>query len=107
MRGAYIEAMNANPDIWQKAYEGACNHSVAHSPRDRSAPCGADVAERDRTVNSEKIAATGQKMIDSVQAFLEGYGRLGQINRQEPTDILIGLKRLTTGNNNVLEWPRI
>lgn len=100
--GAYIEAMNANPDIWQKAYEG---HVIIVSPTHLVTVVR--LVEQmwqneDRTVNSEKIATTGQKMIDSVQAFLKDMDDLGKSIDKSQQMYSSALKRLTTGNNNVL-----
>lgn len=100
--GAYIEAMNLKPDLWQKAYEG---HVIIVSPTHLVTVVR--LVEQmwqneDRTVNSEKIASTAKAMIDSVQAFLTDMATIGTQLSKAHTAYDSALKRLTTGNNNVM-----
>ncbi len=100
--GAYIEAMNANADLWQKAYDG---HVIIVSPTHLVTVVR--LVEQmwqneDRTVNSEKIASTAQAMIDSVSAFLKDMSAMGDSLEKAQTAYDSALKRLQSGNNNIL-----
>lgn len=100
--GAYIEAMNANPDLWQKAYDG---HVIIVSPTHLITVVR--LVEQmwqieDQTVNSEKIAATAQTMIESVTAFLKDMATMGDSIDKVRTAYDSAVKRLKSGNNNVL-----
>lgn len=100
--GAYIDAMNANPDLWQKAYDG---HVIIVSPTHLVTVVR--LVEQmwqieDQTVNSEKIASTAQAMIESVTAFLKDMATMGDSIDKVHAAYDSAVKRLKSGNNNVL-----
>lgn len=100
--GAYLEAMNAAPELWMKAYD---SHVVIVSPTHLVTVVR--LVEQmwqteDQSVNAQEIAAQGQKMIDSVNAFLKDMATVGSSLQNAQKFYDSALKRLESGNNNVL-----
>lgn len=100
--GAYLEAMNASPDLWQRAYD---SHVVIVSPTHLVTVVR--LVEQmwqteDQSVNSQKIADMGRTMIDSVTAFLKDMAAVGESIEKVQKAYDSAVKRLSTGNNNVL-----
>ncbi len=100
--GAYIEAMRRKPGLWETAFD---NNVVIVSPT--HLVTAVRLVEQmwlieDQSTNAQKIAETGQTMIDSVQAFLADMTAMGKSLDSAQKNYDSALKRLTTGNNNVL-----
>lgn len=100
--GAYIAAMNANPDLWQKAYDG---HVIMVSPTHLVTVVR--LVEQmwqteDQTVNSIKIAETAGKLLDSLTAFMTDLASTGDAIERTRKSYESTSKRLSTGNNNVV-----
>lgn len=100
--GAYIAAMTANPDLWQKAYDG---HVIMVSPTHLVTVVR--LVEQmwqteDQSVNSLKIAETAGKLLDSLTAFMADLASTGDAIDRARRAYDSSAKRLSTGNNNVV-----
>ena len=100
--GAYIAAMNANPELWQKAYDG---HVVIVSPTHLVTVVR--LIEQmwqteDQSVNSQKIAETAETLLTSLTAFFTDMSSVGDTLEKAQKTYDTALKRLKSGNNNVV-----
>jgi len=100
--GAYLAAMNACPDLWQKAYDG---HVVIVSPTHLVTVVR--LIEQmwqteDQSVNSMKIAETAETLLASITAFFTDMSNVGDALEKAQKSYDTALKRLRNGNNNVV-----
>lgn len=100
--GAYIAAMNAQPDLWQRAYDG---HVVIVSPTHLVTVVR--LVEQmwmteDQSVNSLKIAETAETLLASLTAFFTDMSNVGDTLEKAQKTYESALKRLSSGNNNVV-----
>ena len=100
--GAYLAAMRAKPDLWQKAFD---SHVVLASPT--HLVTALHLVEQmwkteKQNVNSEKIAEQGRKLADGIAAFLKDLSAVGDQLRKAQDTYDSALRRLQSGNNNVL-----
>ena len=99
--GAYLAAMNANPDLWMKAYD---SHVVMVSPTHLVTVV--HLVEQmwqteDQTVNTLRIAEVGTRLLDSLTAFLSDLDAVGVGLDRARSSYDSAVKRFTSGNNNV------
>ncbi|MDE6333840.1 MAG: DNA recombination protein RmuC [Muribaculaceae bacterium] len=100
--GAYLAAMNANPDLWMKAYD---SHVVMVSPTHLVTVV--HLVEQmwlteDQTVNTLRIAEFGTKLLESLTAFLADLDAVGTGLDRARSSYENAVKRFTSGNNNVV-----
>ncbi len=100
--GAYLAAMSASPELWQKAYDG---HVVIVSPTHLVTVVR--LVEQmwmteDQTVNSLKIAETAETLLNSLTAFFADMSAMGDSMERAQKSYDSALKRLRSGNNNVV-----
>ena len=100
--GAYLEAMNASPELWMKAYD---SHVIIVSPTHLVTVVR--LVEQmwqseDQSVNAQRIAEQGQAMIDSVNSFLKDMDNVGAALAKARDSFDSARRRLESGNNNVL-----
>lgn len=100
--GAYLAAMNANPDLWMKAYD---SHVVMVSPTHLVTVV--HLVEQmwqteDQTANTIRIAEFGTKLLDSLTAFLADLDAAGTGLDRARASYDSAVKRFTSGNNNVV-----
>lgn len=100
--GAYLAAMNANPDLWMKAYD---SHVVMVSPTHLVTVV--HLVEQmwqteDQTANTLRIAEFGTKLLESLTAFLADLDAIGTGIDRARGSYESAVKRFTSGNNNVV-----
>lgn len=100
--GAYMAAMQANPDLWQKAYE---RHVVIVSPTHLVTVIR--LVEQmwqteDQTAHSIAIAEEATKMLDQLNDFLNDLVSVETAIDKARDAAAKAHKRLATGNGNVL-----
>jgi len=100
--GAYLAAMNANPDLWMKAYD---SHVVPVSPTHLVTVVY--LVEQmwqteDQSANTLRIAEVGTKFLDSLTAFISDLDSVGTGIDRVRTSYDSAVKRFTSGNNNVV-----
>lgn len=100
--GAYLAAMNASSDLWQRAYD---SHVVIVSPTHLVTVVR--LVEQmwtteDQTANSLKIADTAETLLTTVTAFLADMLAVGDNMDKARKTYDSALKRLRSGNNNVV-----
>lgn len=100
--GAYLAAMNANPDLWMKAYD---SHVVMVSPTHLITVV--HLVEQmwqteDQTVNTLRIAEFGTKLLESLTSFLADLDAVGTGLDRARASYDSAVKRFTSGNNNVV-----
>lgn len=104
--GAYLAAMHAKPDLWQKAYD---SHVIMVSPTHLVTVVR--LVEQmwqteDQTVNSEKIAEEASKLLESLNSFLADMSAVGDSIDKVKKTFDSAAHRLSTGNNNVVRVAR-
>ena len=100
--GAYLAAMQANPDLWQRAYD---RHVVIVSPTHLVTVVR--LVEQmwqteDQTANSIAIAEEATRMMDQLNDFLNDLVETEKAIDKAHEKVLSAHKRLATGNGNVL-----
>lgn len=100
--GAFIAAMRAKPDLWQNAFD---SHVVLASPTHLITIL--QLVEQmwkaeKQSVNSQKIAEQGTKMLDSLNAFLSDLTSVGDSLQKAQKTYDSAVRRLREGNNNVM-----
>lgn len=100
--GAYLAAMQADVDLWQKAYD---RHVVIVSPTHLITVVR--LVEQmwlteDQTANSLAIAEEATKMLDQFNDFLKDLKDVGTAMDKARTNYDSAVKRLSTGRGNVI-----
>lgn len=100
--GAYLAAMQASPDLWQKAYD---RHVVIVSPTHLVTVVR--LVEQmwqteDQTANSLAIAEEATKMLDQLNDFLSDIISVETAIEKARSSAASAHKRLATGNGNVI-----
>ena len=100
--GAFLAAMRAKPDLWQNAFD---SHVVLASPTHLITTL--QLVEQmwkaeKQSVNAQEIALQGNKLIDSIQAFLSDLNSVGENIKKVQKSYDSAVHRLSSGNNNVL-----
>lgn len=101
--GAYMAAMQANPDLWQRAYD---RHVVIVSPTHLVTVVR--LVEQmwqteDQTANSLAIAEEATKMLDKLNDFLGDIVAIENSIAKAAESVASARKRLSTGNGNVIK----
>ena len=100
--GAYLAAMQSNPDLWQRAYD---RHVVIVSPTHLVTVVR--LVEQmwqteDQTAKSIAIAEEATRMMDQLNDFLNDLVETEKAIDKAHEKVLSAHKRLATGNGNVL-----
>lgn len=100
--GAYLAAMNADPDLWQRAYD---RNIIIVSPTHLVTVVR--LVEQmwqteDQTANSIAIAGEATKMLDQFNDFLTDLKNVGSYIDRADAAWTSAIKRLSTGNGNLV-----
>lgn len=102
IEGAYIAAMQGNPNLWNEAYK---KNVLLISPTNLIAALRliVDMWERDKqSKNAEKIAIRGGKLYEKFMGFLQSMDDVGSSIRKSQASYDKALSQLSQGRGNLL-----
>lgn len=102
IEGAYIAAMQGNPNLWNEAYK---KNVLLISPTNLIAALRliADMWDRDKqSKNAEEIAERGGKLYDKFMGFLESMSDLGNTIKRSQANYDKAISQLSEGRGNLL-----
>lgn len=102
IEGAYIAAMQGNPNLWNEAYK---KNVLLISPTNLIAALRliADMWDRDKqSKNAEEIAIRGGKLYEKFMGFLESMSDLGNTIKRSQTNYDKAISQLSEGRGNLL-----
>ena len=100
--GAYIAAMQTDPDLWQYAYE---NRVTIISPTHLISTLKLihQIWQHDKqTKNAVDIATESGKLYDKFVLFVESLGKIGKSIEDSQKSYEDAMKRLSTGSGNLI-----
>ena len=101
--GAFLAALRAKPELWQKAYE---SHVVLASPTHLITTI--QLVEQmwrveKQNVNTERIAEQGSRLLESLASILKDISSIGDhLNKSQAAYDSV-MKRVTYGRNNLVK----
>ncbi len=106
IEGAYIAAMQGNPNLWNEAYK---KNVLLISPTNLIAALRMIVGMWDRdkqSKNAEEIAERGGKLYEKFVGFLQSMEDLGNSLKKSQNSYEKALNQLSTGRGNVINQAK-